>query len=133
MQRDATPKTRILCVDDDPATNRIHAIVLGDQPDMDVVGYASKADEVLAAIETHQPDVVLLDYLLRGVRCEDLLREIIEAHPGVRVIILSGMDRAGLPDDLQRAGAAAFVSKGADLDGFRDQIRRAIREAATGS
>ena len=122
-------KTRILCVDDDPATNRIHAIVLGDQPDMDVVGSASKADEVLPAIETHQPDVVLLDYLLRGVRCEDLLREIIEAHPGVRVIILSGMDRAGLPDDLQRAGAAGFVTKGADLDGFREEIRKAIREA----
>ena len=36
-------KTRILCVDDDPATNRIHAIVLGELPDMDVVASASQA------------------------------------------------------------------------------------------
>jgi DNA-binding NarL/FixJ family response regulator len=122
-------KTRILCVDDDPATNRIHAIVLGDQPDMYVVASASQAEEVLPAIEAHRPDVVLLDYLLRGSRCEDLLRAITHAHPRVRVIILSGMDPAGLPPDLQKAGASAFVTKGADLDGFREEIREAIRRA----
>lgn len=122
-------KTRILCVDDDPATNRIHAIVLGEQPDMDVVASACHPDEVLPAIEAHRPDVVLLDYLLRGKPCEDLLRAIAAAHPGVRVIILSGMDRAGLPDDLRRAGASAFVTKGADLEGFREDIRDAIRQS----
>jgi two-component system response regulator DesR len=130
MLKGAPRKTRILCVDDDPATNRIHAIVLGGQPDMDVVASASRADEVLPAIAIHRPDVVLLDYLLRGARCEDLLRAIAEAHPSVRVIILSGMDPAGLPPDLESAGAAAFVTKGADLDGFREEIRQAIRRAA---
>jgi len=129
---DAPRKTRILCVDDDPATNRIHAIVLGGQPDMDVVGAASRADEVLAAIETHRPDVVLLDYLLRGARCEDLLRAIAAAHPAVRVIILSGMDPGGLPADLAQAGAVGFVTKGSDLDGFREEIRRAIGSASAG-
>jgi DNA-binding NarL/FixJ family response regulator len=122
-------KTRILCVDDDPAANRIHAIVLGDEPDMDVVALASRADEVLPAIEAHRPDVVLLDYLLRGAACQDLLRAIAHAHPRVRVIILSGMDPAGLPDDLRHAGASGFVSKGADLDGFREEIRKAIQRA----
>jgi two-component system response regulator DesR len=119
-------------VDDDPAANRIHAIVLEGEPDMDVVGSASRADEILPAIEAQRPDVVLLDYLLRGIRCEDLLREISAAHPSVRVIILSGMDPSGLSRELQEAGAAAFVTKGSDLDGFRQDIRRAIREAAAG-
>ena len=117
-------------MDDDPASNRIHAIVLGDLPDMHVVGSASSADEVLPAIEAHHPDVVLLDYLLRGARCEDLLRQIAAAHPAVRVIILSGMDPAGLPVDLERAGASGFVTKGADLDDFREEIRKAIRRAS---
>ena len=53
------------------------------------------------------------------------------AHPSVRVIILSGMDPAGLPRELQEAGAAAFVTKGSDVDGFRNEIRRAIQESAT--
>ena len=123
-------KTRILCVDDDPATNRIHAIVLGEQPDMDVVASASHPDEVLPAIEAHRPDVVLLDYLLRGKPCEDLLRAIARAHPRVRVIILSGMDPGGLPGDLRSAGASGFVTKGADLDEFREEIRKAIRVSA---
>ena len=125
-------KTRILCVDDDPAANRIHAIVLGGEPDMDVVASASRADEVLPAIEAHRPDVVLLDYLLRGAACEDLLRAIARDHPGVRVIILSGMDPAALPDDLRRAGASGFVTKCPDIDGFREEIRRAIHGPSPG-
>jgi DNA-binding NarL/FixJ family response regulator len=129
MQGAPTRKTRILCVDDDPAANRIHAIVLGEQPDMDVVASASRADEVLPAIAAHRPDVVLLDYLLRGAPCQDLLRAIARAHPGVRVIILSGMDPSGLPDDLRSAGASGFVTKGADLDGFLEEIRKAIQIA----
>lgn len=124
---EAPRKTRILCVDDDPATNRIHAIVLGAEPDMDVVGAASRADEVLSAIEQFQPDVVLLDYILRGARCEDLLREISAAHPSVRVIVVSGFELRELPQELGTFGAAGFVTKGSDLPGFLADIRRAIQ------
>ena len=127
MDDASTRKTRILCVDDDPATNRIHAIVLGGEPDLDVVGSASCREEVLDAIGRCRPDVVLLDYMLRDVPCEDLLRDITAAHPALRVIILSGLERADLPPEL--AGfAAGFVTKGSDLPAFLEEIRRAIRD-----
>jgi two-component system response regulator DesR len=121
-------KTRILCVDDDQVTNRIHSIVLGGQPDMDVVGSASRREEVLAAIERSRPDVVLLDYMLRDAPCDDVLRAISASHPGVRVIILSGLEREDLPPELAGFGAAGFVTKGSDLAAFLEEIRRAIRD-----
>lgn len=119
-------RTRILCVDDDPATNRLHATVLGGQPDMDVVGAASRPEEVLPEIVRCRPDVVLLDYVLGGIGCEDLLREIAAAHPSVRVVILSGFAPTELAKDPRTLGASGFVTKGSDLAGFLEEIRRAI-------
>jgi DNA-binding NarL/FixJ family response regulator len=127
LEGEPSRRTRILCVDDDPAANRLHAFVLGDQPDMDVVGAVSRPEEVLSAIERLRPDVVLLDYVLGGTRCQDLLRDIAEAHPSVRVVILSGFEQAELTRELSGLGAAGFVTKGSDLAGFLQDIRHAIR------
>jgi DNA-binding NarL/FixJ family response regulator len=128
----AERRTRILCVDDDPATNRLHATVLGSQPDMDVVGAASRVEDVLAEIERCRPDVVLLDYVLGGIGCEELLREIAALHPSVRVVILSGFQPQELAHDPRSLGAAGFVTKGSELSAFLEEIRRAIRGSARG-
>jgi chemotaxis response regulator CheB len=96
---EAPRKTRILCVDDDPATNRIHAIVLGGQPDMDVVGAASRAEEVLSAIEQFQPDVVLLDTSCAGPVARTCCGRSKRPSLG-RVIVVSGFELRELPQGL---------------------------------
>lgn len=77
---------------------------------------------VIAAVEEHDPDVVVLDFWLDG----DTLAGSIRARaPRCKVVFLS--DLAGVPQ-IQKAlhaGAASFLPKGVRVDDVAEAIRRA--------
>jgi DNA-binding NarL/FixJ family response regulator len=66
--------------------------LLGTEPDIDVVASCADFDALLAAVESHQPDVVLTDIRMpptgtdEGIRAAKILRE---SHPDTGVVVLS--------------------------------------------
>jgi two-component system response regulator DesR len=122
-------RTRVLCVDDDPATNRLHALLLGFEGDMEVVGAVADPAGVLPAVEAHRPDVVLLDVQLGPVRSSEVLRDLVRTYPSVRVLVLSGYDHPELVEELFAAGAAGFIAKSAEPEAIAPAIREAMHGA----
>ena len=118
---------RILCVDDDLATNRLHALLLGAESDMEVVGMVGDVPDVLPAVERLQPDVVLLDLSLRTDRSDGLLGEIVQRHPGVCVVVLSGFDQPETVDRLFAVGASGFIAKAVEPQAIAEAVRMAVR------
>jgi DNA-binding NarL/FixJ family response regulator len=66
--------------------------LLSSSPTTDVVAACEDADSLLAAVESHDPDVVLTDIRMPPTRTDEGIRiaaRLRDSHPGVGVVVLS--------------------------------------------
>ncbi len=119
---------RVLLVDDDALVRSGLRLMLAGAAGVEVVGEAEDGRGVLAAVDLHRPDVVLMDIrmpLLDGIEATRLLR----AQPSApAVIVLTTFDADELVLRALRAGAAGFLLK----DTPPPEIVRAIEHVHAG-
>ena len=72
---------------------------------------AGTLDEALTALGRVKVDLALLDLNMPGSQGLTALREIKDAHPGVPLAVLSGLDEPSLIRDAIDEGASGFVPK----------------------
>ena len=58
---------RVMLVDDDPMVRMGLRHMLGAASDLEVVAEVSDGDEVVAAVQAHRPDVIVLDVRMARV------------------------------------------------------------------
>ena len=93
-----------------------------------VGGEASNGIEALKKIHSEKWDVVLLDISMPGKDGIDTLKQIIERHTGIKVLILSGHTEDLYAVRLMKAGASGYLTK----DIPPKQLVEAIRKVAFG-
>ena len=102
---------RVLLVDDDALVRSGLRIMLAGAANLDVVAEAADGREVLAAVDLHRPDVVLMDIRmpqLDGIAATRLLA----AQPDPpAVLVLTTFDADELVLRALQAGAAGFLLK----------------------
>jgi CheY-like chemotaxis protein len=111
---------RILVLDDDADTLNTVAEVLNYE------GFEVRAelntDNIVDLIKHYSPDLVMVDYLLKGVNggelCNQIKKDGKTAH--IPVIIVSAYPR--LTNSLGRYGCNAFIAKPFDLENLVQQI-----------
>ena len=117
---------RILVVDDHTLFRRGLLALLAREPTFSVVGEAGDAGEAQRRAAELQPDVVLLDNHMPGVRGIDAIGGIHEAAPAACIIVLTVSEDE---DDLARAltaGAAGYLLKTVESDVLVESIRRLL-------
>jgi DNA-binding NarL/FixJ family response regulator len=123
--------TQVLLVDDHAIVRRGLRSILELEPDITVVAEADGRAAALRALETVEPDVILLDLKLsRDHDAEglDLCSEILERHAESQVVILSTFLDETLLDQSLRRGARAYVLKEVDVT----ELVRIIRAVSRG-
>ncbi|MGK3201103.1 response regulator [Amycolatopsis sp. MEPSY49] len=126
--RRTPPVITVFLVDDHELVRRGVAELVGDEPDLTVVGQASSVTEALARVPALRPDVAVLDVRLPdgdGVR---LCRDLRTALPGLRCLMLTSFTDADSMVDAVLAGAEGYVIK--DVKGL--QLVDAIRRVGSG-
>src|ERR1700742_145840 len=106
-----TAPIRVLLVDDDDLVRAGLTMMLAGAAGVEVVGAASDGRGVLAAVDRHRPDVVLMDIRmphLDGIAATRLLRT--QPEPPA-VIVLTTFDADELVLRALQAGAAGFLLK----------------------
>ncbi|MDE2095568.1 MAG: response regulator [Burkholderiales bacterium] len=127
MNAEPAKKVRILVVDDHTLFRRGLTALLQRDPQFEVVGDAGDAGQAQRRAQALHPDLILLDNHLPGVNGVDALPALIEAVPGVRVLMLTvSEDEHDLAAAL-RGGACGYLLKTIEGDALSAAIRRAMR------
>ncbi|MFI9004276.1 response regulator [Streptomyces sp. NPDC053541] len=124
----AETPTRVFLVDDHEVVRRGLRDLIDDEPDMEVVGEASTADQAVARGPALRPDVAVLDVRLPDGDGITVCRELRSSMPDVACLMLTSFDDEDALLDAIMAGAAGYVLKqikGSDLVS-------AVRTVATG-
>jgi len=118
-----TTPIRVLIVDDHSVVREGLRAFLRLQDGIEVVGEAAGADEAVIEAAASQPDVVLLDLVMPAGNGVSAIRGMVDAVPGIRVVVLTSF-----ADDAQifaamAAGAAGYLLKDIDPEALAAAIR----------
>jgi DNA-binding NarL/FixJ family response regulator len=120
--------TTVVLVDDHPIVREGIRRVLVAQQDFTVVEETDLGVAGLEAVERLRPDLAIVDLLLPDLNGIEVTRRMLRASPSTRVVALSMYaDELHVVEAL-RAGATAYLVKGASAD----EILTALREALAG-
>jgi DNA-binding NarL/FixJ family response regulator len=118
-------RIRVLIADDDPPFLRSLEQLIGQQPELAVVGVAGDGLEAIELVERLEPDAVVLDLhmpLLDGVSATARLRR---DHPGLCLIALTGDAAPELHRAVRDAGADEVLLKTELVEGLLDRLTTA--------
>jgi DNA-binding NarL/FixJ family response regulator len=127
-QPEATDEIRVLLVDDDALVRAGLSMMLNGAANLVIVGEAGDGDQVLAAVATHRPDVVLMDLRMPKVDGITATRRLRSTPQPPEVIVLTTFDADENVLGALRAGASGFLLK----DAPPAEIANAIRRVAAG-
>ena len=103
----------VLLVDDDEddyvMTRDVLSEIEGQRYDLE---WVATYEAALEAIETHRPDVCLVDYHLGAHNGLDLMREVLAGGSTTPIILLTGQGGHEVDVEAMKAGAADYLIKG---------------------
>ncbi|MFZ5722894.1 MAG: UvrY/SirA/GacA family response regulator transcription factor [Pseudomonadota bacterium] len=119
---------KVLVVDDHDLVRIGISRMLGDVEGIKVVGQVASGEDAVRFARETAPDVVLMDVQMPGIGGLEATRKIQRIDEGIKVIAVTVCDEEPFPSRLLKAGAAGYLTKGADLQ----EMVRAIRVVNAG-
>ena len=119
---------RILIADDHALLRHGLTMVFALHKDLSVVGEAKNGGEALKLAKTTSPDVIIMDLSMPGMDGVEATRQIHEAVPSAKILILTTFGTSADVARALREGASGALVKDAD----DDELVKAIRNVAAG-
>jgi DNA-binding NarL/FixJ family response regulator len=120
---------RVLVADDQSMVRAGFRMLLGGEPDIEVVAEASNGLEAVDKAARLRPTVVLMDIRMPELDGLEATRRILAADDTARILILTTFDLDEYVYEALRAGASGFVLK----DDPPEQLIAAVRTVAGGA
>jgi DNA-binding NarL/FixJ family response regulator len=115
---------RVLIAENHRDLSDVMSQLIDTEPDMRCVGQVSDAAQVLPMARESSADVLILDLTLQGGSGLPLIEQLTTALPDLRVIVFSGLANSDeVSREAKRRGAAAYVSKGCDIQVLFNALR----------
>ncbi|MFC2055820.1 response regulator transcription factor, partial [Chloroflexota bacterium] len=121
-------KIRVLVVDANPTEVGAIPTRWSEFEGFEVVSVVDNRNAALARVEDLQPDVLVVDLMLPGLRSIDLIRRVVDDQPQVHILALAPADP---PHDrimlAAEAGALGYVCRGTDHSELKAAIEQVHR------
>lgn len=124
----ARPRLRVLLVDDHEIVREGLRALLGEEPEIEVVGEAADGPAALVLAAERAPDVVLLDLVMPGMDGIELLRRLRADGCAARALVLTTFADGDRLREALAAGASDYLLK----DVSKTDLLSALRAAREG-
>ena len=117
---------RVVLIDDSAEIREVLRLALHRGEEFTVVAEAADGRAGLAAVDAHQPDLVLLDIampVMDGLQALPLIRR---ASPPSIVVILTGYPECSIVLSALELGAHGFIRKGGSMPDLLAHIREVL-------
>lgn len=122
------PKIKVLIADQQPLFRQGVRSSLGQIPDIDICGEVPSGNDLISAISTLYPDVVLLDIELSRTDGMDLAKAVKQLLPSAAVILLSPQPNDDELFQAIKSRVAGYLRR----DISSNELLTTIRRAAAG-
>ncbi|KJE29020.1 response regulator transcription factor [Geobacillus thermoleovorans] len=116
-------KTRIAIIDDHQLFREGIKRILEFEGDFEVVAEGSDGSEALSIVETYRPDLVLMDINMPDTNGVEATKQLIEAYPDTKVVVLSIHDDENYVMRALQTGATGYLLKEMDADTLIEAVR----------
>ncbi|MFZ6030175.1 MAG: response regulator [Chloroflexota bacterium] len=124
---------RLLLVHEILLMCNILTAALSDEPDIEVVGYATSTEEALDKIQKFKADMVLTSSHLPECGALHLVESISSRVPSTQVLILGITEKRERVLQFVEAGASGYVTKDSTMDDLLNTIRATHHGTAVAS
>jgi RNA polymerase sigma factor (sigma-70 family) len=126
-KKKAKGKQRILIIDDHVMVREGVSEIIRHEPDLDVCGTASTANEGLDLTRKLKPDLVLVDVTLPGKNGIEYIKDARAFRPDLPVLVMSMHDESLYTDRVLRAGGRGYICKQEGGEKLIQAIRRVLQ------
>jgi len=127
MKEALYPAFGVLLVDDEPPWLRSLTMTLEGPGALSNITQLSDSRQVMPLLSQQHIGLILLDLTMPHLSGEELLSAIVEEHPEISVIVLSGLNQIETAVRCMRLGAFDYLVKTDEEDRILDSVRRAVR------
>ena len=114
--------TRVVLVDDHVMIREALASFLSDSQGVEVVAQGSDVSGAIAAVRLHNPDVLVLDYVIPGGGALPVIETVREQEPPCAVVILTVHESVHYAVKVLEHGASGFIVKSSAINELLDAI-----------
>jgi len=125
---DKSKHIKILIIDDQQIVIDGLSALVGSTPDLKIVAGVNDPELVLEKVQEHHPDVILMDLNMPGKDGIECTKELKEAIPDIKILMLTGYDEIELIRESLRKGARGYLLKNTG----KDELVTAIKVVAAG-
>ena len=115
---------KVLIVDDHELIRTGISRLLADFDNIKVLGEAESGEAAVSKARELRPNVVLMDANMPGIGGLEATRRLIRFDPDIKVIAVTVHNEEPYPTKFMQAGAAGYVTKGADIKEMVIAIRQ---------
>jgi DNA-binding NarL/FixJ family response regulator len=102
---------RVLVVDDHAIIREGLRVMLGNQPDIEVVGLAANGREAIQFVDEHEPDIAVIDISMPELNGIEAILQLLPRHPHMQVVVLSIHETKPYVYRALKAGARGYLIK----------------------
>jgi DNA-binding NarL/FixJ family response regulator len=118
----ATRAARVLIADDQTLFRAGLGRLLNEDSRVEVVGQALDGQDAVKQAAKLKPDVVLMDLKMPGIDGIEATRQITEADPNIKVLILTTFETDSNVIQALKAGASGYVLKDSSPDAIASSV-----------
>ncbi|MBK4768630.1 MULTISPECIES: response regulator transcription factor [unclassified Pantoea] len=120
---------QIAVLDDHPLIGKAMQYRLAQEPQLDLVGAFAQRQQLMAFLQRHPLDILVLDYMLGEDQLDGLqmVKQLRLHYPQLKILVSSAVEKPAIVQLLLKAGVQGFVGKSHDQEVLIDAIHQICR------